>query len=236
MCKETPRAYAAPRITQHNTTQHNNNCHASTKVILLSTPPHFEMIREPFDISKNELLEFQERVWSTIAHLRGEIRAEVSRQVLPLSKAIAAVESEVWTQQEHLFQHTVAGGKTIGSFADAVEDYVNEGKSSSFGRKNYNGNGNENSNTSAAALAVRFGREDVRVLNALVHKMEAVDAESKRYGKVLSKLREGVKLLGTDVASALQSKANQSDVLSMLTTDRTKVDRMDEEWRLALGE
>ena len=25
MCKETPRAYAAPRITQHNTTQHNNN-------------------------------------------------------------------------------------------------------------------------------------------------------------------------------------------------------------------
>ena len=193
---------------------------------------------ESFQGSRNELLEFQERVWSAIAHLRGEIRDEVIRQVLPLSKAIAAVESEVWTQQEHLFQHTVAGGKTIGSFADAVEDYVNEGKSnSSFGRKYSNGNvdNTTNNGTSAAALAVRFGREDVRVLNALVHKMEAVDAESKRYGKVLSKLREGVKLLGTDVASALQSKANQSEVLSMLITDREKVDRMDEEWRLALG-
>jgi len=185
--------------------------------------------------SRNELLEFQERVWSAIAHLRGEIREEVTRQVLPLSKAVAAVESEVWTQQEHLFQHTVAGGKTIGSFADAVEDYVNEGK---FGRTFSNGNGGDNntkSGTSAAALAVRFGREDVRILNALVHKMEAVDAESKRYGKILSKLREGVKLLGTDVASALQSKANQSDVLSMLITDRKKADRIDEEWRLALG-
>ena len=198
------------------------------------------MAHESIDeASRNELLVFQERVWSTIAHLRGEIRAEVSRQVLPLTKAIAAVESEVWTQQEHLFQHTVAGGKTIGSFADAVEDYVNEGKSSSFGRKNSNngnhGTGEANSSTSAAALAVRFGREDVRVLNALVFKMEAVDAESKRYGKVLTKLREGVKLLGTDVASALQSKANQSDVLSMVKADRAKVEGIDEEWRLALG-
>ena len=192
---------------------------------------------ESFQGSRNELLEFQERVWSAIAHLRGEIRDEVTRQVLPLSKAIAAVESEVWTQQEHLFQHTVSGGKTIGSFADAVEDYVNEGKSNNFGRKSSNGNveNNADSGTSAAALAVRFGREDVRVLNALVHKMEAVDAESKRYGKVLSKLREGVKLLGTDVASALQSKANQNEVLSMLITDREKMDRIDEEWRLALG-
>lgn len=196
------------------------------------------MAHESFHGSRNELLEFQERVWSAIAHLRGEIRDEVTRQILPLSKAIAAVESEVWTQQEHLFQHTVAGGKTIGSFADAVEDYVNEGKTNSFGRTFSNGNGDDNntkSGTSAAALAVRFGREDVRILNALVHKMEAVDAESKRYGKILSKLREGVKLLGTDVASALQSKANQSDVLSMLITDREKVDRIDEEWRLALG-
>ena len=182
--------------------------------------------------SRNEMLKFQERVWSAIAHLRGEIRDEVTRQVLPLSKAVAAVESEVWTQQEHLFQHTLSAGKTIGSFADAVDDYVNEGKSNSVGRKFSNGNIENSTNRGISAVTLA----DVRVLNALVHKMEAVDAESKRYGKVLSKLREGVKLLGTDVASALQSKANQTDMLSMFKTDQDKIDRLDEEWRLALGE
>ena len=76
----------------------------------------------------------------------------------------------------------------------------------------------------------------MRVLNALIHKMEKVDHESKRYGKVLAKLREGVKVFGTDVATALIHKADRAEVMGCLQTQREQAARTEEEVRLALGD
>ena len=173
---------------------------------------------QDIDALKIEYQQLAEKVWAAVAHVRGEIRGEVQRQVTPLSRAIATLESEVLSQQETLFQSTLSQGKTTGFFPD---DYTGiRGSSGSFN----GGSGGSSSNV------------DTRVLNALIHKMEKVDHESKRYGKVLTKLREGVKVFGADVAAALQAKADREDVTRQLHAHQDRAARTEDELRLALGD
>jgi hypothetical protein len=169
---------------------------------------------QDLDALKIEYQQLAENVWAAVAHVRGEIRGEVQRQVTPLSRAIATLETEVLSQQENLFQSTLSQGKTTGFFPD---DYAGLRGSGSF-------NGGSSSNV------------DMRVLNAVIHKVEKVDHESKRYGKVLAKLREGVKVFGADVAAALQGKADRADVTCQLQAHRDRAGCTEDELRLALGD
>ena len=172
------------------------------------------------DALKIEYQQLAENVWAAVAHIRGEIRGEVQRQVTPLSRAIASLEAEVLSQQENLFQSTLSQGKTIGSFPDSYTGFRQGGSSSS----------------SSSSSGGHLNGGDLRVLNALIHKMEKVDHESKRYGKVLAKLREGVKVFGADVATALACKADHAEVMGTLRRQQEQADRAEEEVRLALGD
>lgn len=172
------------------------------------------MSYQDIDALKVEYQQLAEKVWAAVAHVRGEIRGEVQRQVTPLSRAIATLEAEVLSQQEHLFQSTVSQGKTIGFFPDNYAGVTSSSNGSSSGTSN----------------------SDFRVLNALIHKMEKVDHESKRYGKVLTKLREGVKVFGADVAIALKGKADLDEVMRCLQAHQDKAESTEEEMRLAMGD
>ena len=141
-----------------------------------------------------ELATFKERVWSAISHVRGEITSEVQKQVAPVARAITSLEAEVVTQQTHLFESTMAQSRSLSSFGDYA--------------------GPEHRFTAAG---------DVRVLNAMMHKMDAVDHDSRRSVKALAKLREGVKQLATDVAQALLARADKAEFEAFVAASRDQV-------------
>jgi len=163
------------------------------------------------DALRVELATFKERVWSAIAHIRGEITSEVQRQVAPVTKALTLLETEVVTQQNHLFESTVAQGRTLFSSSSSYGDY-------------------------AGPRSDGFSGADGRVLNALLHKMDAVDHDSRRGLKALTKLREGVKQLATDVATALLARADKGDFEAHVRAAQAQAQENEEAWRLALGD